>query len=72
MTSFYRIVRNDDGTVNIILTPPKVYPLSTEDGANDYDISIHVIRNVEPFDGLEEYVRYHYTALCEIGETIYL
>ncbi len=72
MTSFYRITENDDGTVDIVLTPPKVYPRKTEDGIVDYDISIHVVRGMWPFPGLEEYVRQHYYALCEIGETIYL
>lgn len=68
---FFSIQPNGDGTVDVILRP-EVHPMKTEDGFTDYDVSVLVVKGIEPFDGLEEDVRLRYDAWCEIGEEVYL
>lgn len=51
---------------------PRVYPLSTPEGATDYDVRVLVVRGVTPFDGLEEDIRARYDAWCESAEVIWL
>lgn len=57
-----------------IYLDPHVYPLSTEDGATDYDITVRLVRGVDPsaFNDLETNIREHFKDWCECGEMIYL
>lgn len=68
---FYMIVPQDNGTVDVYLRP-HVIPMSTSNGAVDYDVEIRVVRGVVPWDHLEDDVRRRYEAWCESAETIYL
>ena len=72
MTEFYRILENDDGSVDVILMPPRVYSIKTEDGFIDHDVAVRVIRRMVPFDGMEAYIRYNYYALWEAAEVLFL
>ena len=67
---FYSIMDNEDGTVDVFLTPA-VLPLSTPEGNTDYDVHAIVIRGVEPFDGMEEDIRRRYNDWCKSGEEVY-
>lgn len=51
---------------------PHVLPLTTEDGATDYDVEMLVVRGVEPFDGMEEDIRARYDDWCASAEVVYL
>lgn len=66
---FYSIVENDDGTVDVYLAPV-VYTYNTDIGIREYDISVTVVRGVEPWDGLEDDIRRRFDAWRESGETI--
>lgn len=68
---FYSIHENDDGLLDIYLRPD-VMPIKTPDGFTDYDISVLVVRGVEPFDGIEDDIRERYHAWCDSAEMIYL
>lgn len=68
---FYSIQTREDGAVDVYLLP-RVYPMTTEDGITDYDISVIVVRGVHPWDGIEEDIRARFQAWCESGEVIYL
>lgn len=68
---FYCIEPQDDGTVDVYLAPAlQVY--ETDIGIREYDISVKVVRGVEPWPGLEDDVRARYEAWCESGEGINL
>lgn len=65
---FYSIEENEDGTVDVYLAPDgTVY--RTDEGV-EYDVDLHVVRGVEPWEGLEEDIRARYDAWCESGEVI--
>ena len=73
---FYSIVPNGEGTVDVYLNP-ELQPMTTEDGFTDYDITVLVVRDVDPedrrFDGdLEGHIRANYDAWCSTGTTINL
>ena len=68
---FYCIHENDDGTVDVYLRPD-VCPMKTEDGFTDYSITALVVKNVEPWDGLEEDIRKRFHDWCGSAETIIL
>lgn len=68
---FYTIQEQEDGTVDVYLRP-HVLPLTTEDGATDYDVEMLVVRGVEPFDGMEEDIRARYDDWCASAEVVYL
>lgn len=68
---FYTIQEQDDGTVDVYLRP-RVLPMTTEDGATDYDVEILVVRGVKPFDGLEDDIRARYDDWCASAEEVYL
>lgn len=70
-SDFYSIQQNDDGTVDVYLTPT-VFPMMGPDGKKDFDIRVIVVRGVEPFDGLEDDIRARYSAWCASGEVVYL
>ena len=71
---FYSIVENDDGTVDVYLNPFLI-PMTTEEGFTDYDITVIVVRDVDPGDerfggDLEAHIRANYEAWCEAGQKI--
>jgi len=68
---FYSIQENDDGTVDVYLAPI-VYTYNTDLGVVEYDISVTVVRGVEPWDEMESDIRRRYDAWVESGETIFL
>lgn len=68
---FYTILRREDGLADVYLNP-RIYPMTTEDGATDYDVTVIVVRGIEPYDGMEEDIRQRYDAWCESGEAINL
>ncbi len=67
---FYRIVKNDEGTVDVWLTPGKPVPIWTEDGICDYNFQILAVRGVVPFPGMEEDIRRRYQDWCDSAEVI--
>lgn len=68
---FYSIVENDDGTVDVYLSPVLcVY--STDLGIREYDITVYVVRGVEPWPELEDDIRARFDSWCESGERIQL
>jgi len=73
---FYSIVASGEGIVDVYLNPD-LRPMTTEDGFTDYDITVLVVRGINPDDerfggDLEGHIRAHYSAWCESGEMIYL
>ena len=54
---FYAILDNEDGTVDVILTPD-ILPMTTPEGNTDYDVKAVVVRGVEPFEGMEEELKF--------------
>jgi hypothetical protein len=68
---FYSIHENDDGTVDVYLRPD-VLPMKAEHDQIDYDVAVLVVKNVEPFDEMEEDIRARYTDWCDSAEVIYL
>lgn len=73
---FYSIVAKDAGSVDVYLNPD-LRPMTTKDGFTDYDITVLVVRDVNPDDerfggDLEGHIRANYEAWCESGEMIYL
>ena len=68
---FYSIHENEDGTVDVYLRPD-VLSMTTDEGFTDYDVAILVVKNVEPYDGLEEDIRARFNDWCESAEVIYL
>ena len=68
---FYCIHENEDGTVDIYLRPD-VLPKKTDEGAVDYDVAVLAVKNVEPYEGMEEDIRARFDAWCKSAEVIYL
>lgn len=68
---FYCIQDNEDGSVDVYLNP-KLYPLSTPDGAIDYDISVIVVSGVIPWAGMEDDIRARYDSWIQSGEKIFI
>ena len=66
---FYAIKPQDDGTVDVYLAPV-VCVYDTDLGVREYDISVRVVRGVEPRPELEDDIRARYEAWCESGEVI--
>lgn len=66
---FYAIQENDDGTVDVYLSPV-VCRYSTDLGVTEYDISVRVVRGVVPWPELEEDIRARFDSWCESGEVI--
>ena len=74
--SFYVINPTGDGLVDVYLQPD-VIPMTTPDGCTDYDISVFVVRSIDPNDArfggdLEGHIRANYDAWCESGDQINL
>ena len=68
---FYAMQERADGAVDVYLKP-RVYPLTTPEGATDYDVCVLVVRGVVPYKGLENDIRARYSAWCESAEEIWL
>ena len=68
---FYNIHENEDGTVDVYLRPD-VLPRTTDEGFTDYDVAVLVVKDVEPYDGLEDDIRQRFNDWCESAEVIYL
>lgn len=68
---FYCIHENDDGTVDVYLRPD-VRKKTTEDGFADYSIHALVVKNVDPYEGMEEDIRSRFCDWCESAEAIIL
>lgn len=66
---FYAIEQREDGTVDVYLAPI-VCVYDTDLGVREYDISVRVVRGVEPWPELEDDIRARYEAWCESGEVI--
>ena len=66
---FYSIDVREDGLVDVYLAPV-VITYDTDIGIREFDISVRVVRGVEPWPELEEDVRRRYDAWCESGEEI--
>ena len=65
---FYFILDNGDGTADVILNP-RVVPITTPEGATDYDITgVLAVRGVEYTPDLEDDIRARFYAWCECGE----
>jgi len=67
---FYSIHENEDGSVDVYLRPD-VLP-KTADGQTDYDVAVLVVRDVEPFAGMEDHIREHFDDWCADAEVIFL
>lgn len=68
--TFYEIVPNDDGTVDVFLSPDvTVYDA---DGIKEYDIQMRIVRGIVPYEHIEEDIRARYRAWCESAEVINL
>lgn len=63
---FYAVHENESGTVDVYLRP------LVEDPDDNINQTIYVIKDVEPFDGLEEDIRARYQDWCDSGELIIL
>ena len=70
---FYAMLNRADGLVDVFLDG-KVHPLSTEDGATDYDISFRVARGINPEDygDLEAHIRENYTDWLDCAEVVWM
>ncbi|MBR4081134.1 MAG: hypothetical protein IKK21_05060 [Clostridia bacterium] len=68
---FYAIQENDDGTVDVYLSPV-VCVYSTDLGVTEYDITVRVVRGVVPWPELEEDIRARFYSWWESGEEINL
>ena len=68
---FYAIQENDDGTVDVYLSPV-VCVYSTDLGVTEYDITVRVVRGVVPWPELEEDIRARFYSWWENGEEINL
>lgn len=67
---FYFIMDNGDGTADVILNP-RVEPMTTPEGATDYDISgAAIVQGVEYTPELEADIRARFYAWCASGEPI--
>ena len=68
--TFYEIVPNNDGTVDVYLSPDVTVYHS--DDINEYDIQVRVVRGIVPYEHLEDDIRARYQAWCESAEVINL
>lgn len=68
---FYAILDNGDGTVDVYMDA-LVTPRTTEDGITDYDIQVHVVKGVVPWDGLEDSIRNNYYAWRDLSQIVEL
>ena len=66
---FYAIQENDDGTVDVYLSPV-VCVYSTDLGVTEYDITVRVVRGVVPWPELEEDIRARFYSWWESGEEV--
>lgn len=68
--TFYEIIPNDDGTVDVYLAPD----VTTYDagGIKEYDIQVRVVRGIVPYDHIEDDIRARYLAWCDSAEVINL
>lgn len=67
--SYYFIVDNGDGTVDVYLClSVKSYP--TNFGVVEHDAKIGVVKGVEWWDGLEDDIRARFDAWCDSCEVI--
>ena len=75
---FYRIIPNDDGTVDIWLTPGEAVPSTDEiTGVTDYNIRVMAVRGINPKDpqwggDLEGHIRKNYYKWIESAEEVEL
>ena len=67
---FYSIHENEDGSVDVYLRPD-VLP-KTADGQTDYDVAVLVVKDVEPFAGMEDHIQEHFDDWCADAEVIFL
>lgn len=68
-TQFYRIIDNEDGTVDVWLSPGMPIP-KTVNGAAEYNIRLLAVRGIVKYRGLEKDIRRRYDAWCESAEVI--
>lgn len=67
---FYQIQQEEDGTCTVYLMPDvTAYECG---GFKEFDVSVRVVRGVEPYEGMEEDIRKRYSAWCELGEEVNL
>ena len=66
---FYTIDVREDGLVDVYLAPI-VTVYNTDIGIKEFDVSVRVVRGVEPWPELEEDVRRRYDAWCDSAEVI--
>lgn len=66
---FYAIDVREDGLVDVYLAPV-VTVYNTDIGIKEFDVSVRVVRGVEPWPELEEDVRRRYDAWCDSAEVI--
>ena len=74
---FYRIIDNEDGTVDVWLTPGEAVPMKCETGM-DYNIRLRAVRGVRMDDPrwnyglyeLEMHIREHYDDWLRSAEVI--
>lgn len=68
-TKFYEIVPLEDGTADVYLIPNgTIY--ETEDGFREYDVTLLVMRGVDPYEGMEENIREHYYDWCASAQPV--
>ena len=73
---FYRIFENDDGLVDVWLSPGEaVYLTDSLTGAMDYNLRALAVTGIDPKDpqwggDLEEHVRRNYSAWCESAKVV--
>lgn len=68
---FYRIIPNDDGTVDVWLTPGEPVPMfDNQTRQYDYNLRIMAVRGVEPWPGLETDIRRRYQSWIDSAEVI--
>ena len=70
-TEFYALVKQEDGTVDVYLTPD-AHIYSTDVGVREYDMTVRIVRGVAPWDGLESDIRARYYAWCDSAEVVNL
>ena len=70
-TEFYALVKQEDGTVDVYLTPD-AHIYSTDAGVREYDMTVRIVRGVAPWDGLESDIRARYYAWCDSAEVVNL
>ena len=66
---FYSIEPRDDGLVDVYLAPV-VCVYDTGLGIREYDMTVRIVRGIEPWPELEDDIRARYDSWCESGEEI--